>query len=575
MNEPLASTPDAAVSIRRALLHPHTRVGGGVNSDLPIDIMLLLRHRPGSTLPSPGEMGEIDPRRRRYLTHEDFAEIHGADPADLEVVRAFAAAHDLRVESESLARRTVRLSGTAERVGRAFGVDLVWLDHLSAGNVGHLHDITLPAELVDRVEWIFGFDDRSIGSPKSRFRTKPAHHVVSVDELMHYYDFPEAYDGSGECIGVIELGGGYLRSDIDQFFAGSPGGPPEILDDGVNSPGGSPIVDMEVTMDIQIAGSAAPGARLVVYFGSGSSVDNWYEVLARAIHDRVNRPSVLTISWSAAEATGWTAEEVGKLSVLFQEAALLGITICVGSGDSGTTFPNGTGPFSAPPTTEFPASDPHVLACGGTALQMHGSRIAHEVVWNSLAETFVESSQTSQGHAVEIAGNGGASGGGVSMYFERPSYQADASVPSRICSTFGPSGLGPPELFRGRGVPDVAASASLDTGYSIRFQGADVVGGGTSASAPLWAGLVARLNQALGCRLGFFNPLLYRMQSDGNGSAFRQVRHGNNGGYTVDPADWWNPCVGLGTPRGSALLEALLGAPATTAAEGAAEPGAT
>jgi kumamolisin len=147
-----------------------------------------------------------------------------------------------------------------------------------------------------------------------------------------------------------------------------------------------------------------------------------------------------------------------------------------------------------------------------------------------------------------LASNEGATGGGVSRTFPLPDYQASAQVP-----------VHPETKFTGRGVPDVAGDADPVTGYQVRVDGKNMVIGGTSAVAPLWAGLIAVINQQLGKPVGFVQPALYRIGTP----AFRDITTGNNGGYQA--SNNWDPCTGLGSPNGAALLKALQG----TAAIGA------
>jgi kumamolisin len=170
---------------------------------------------------------------------------------------------------------------------------------------------------------------------------------------------------------------------------------------------------------------------------------------------------------------------------------------------------------------DFPASSPYALACGGTTLAGSGSKISSEVVWN------------------ELANNEGATGGGVSIEYALPSYQANAGVP--------PQG---DTKFVGRGVPDVCGDADPSSGYNVRVDGKNQVIGGTSAVAPLWAALIAIINQQLGKPVGFVNPVLYTLKS-----GFRDITSGNNNGYSAGRG--WDACTGLGSPNGAALLKAL------------------
>ena len=165
-----------------------------------------------------------------------------------------------------------------------------------------------------------------------------------------------------------------------------------------------------------------------------------------------------------------------------------------------------------------------MIGCGGTKLALSGNSISSEVAWNQLAQ------------------NEGATGGGVSEVFALPSFQSSARVPKA------------PNGFVGRGVPDVSADADPASGYLVLVDGASTVIGGTSAAAPLWAGLFARINQSIGKPAGYLNPLIYPAAAE---KTFRDITSGTNGGYSAAPG--WDPCTGLGSPNGSALLAALKG----------------
>jgi kumamolisin len=181
----------------------------------------------------------------------------------------------------------------------------------------------------------------------------------------------------------------------------------------------------------------------------------------------------------------------------FQAAATLGVTVCCAAGDNGS----GDGESDGLAHVDFPASSPFALACGGTKLTASGTMITSEVVWNEGPES--------------------ATGGGVSSVFSLPSYQSAAHVPPSA----NPGG------GMGRGVPDVAGDADPVTGYQVRVDGQAFVIGGTSAVAPLWAGLIALMNQQLGHPVGFLNPLLYGSLA-GRG-LFHDITSGNNGAYTA------------------------------------------
>jgi kumamolisin len=276
-------------------------------------------------------------------------------------------------------------------------------------------------------------------------------------------------------------------------------------------------------LDIEIAGAVAPGASIAVYFAPNSE-QGFIDAISTAVHDSVNKPSVISISWGATESE-WTAQGLAAMDQAFQDAAALGVTVCCASGDAGSSDQN---PQNGTPDglahADFPAASPYVLACGGTRLIASNGAIESETVWNENAQS-------------------GATGGGVSDVFDLPAWQQGAGVPRSV----NPGGR------IGRGVPDVAGNASQATGYRVRVDFLTFVVGGTSAVSPLWAGLVARFNQRLGTPVGWLNPMLYGPVA-GSG-AFRDITEGNNGAYAANGG--WDACTGWGSPVGSKLLKVL------------------
>jgi kumamolisin len=287
------------------------------------------------------------------------------------------------------------------------------------------------------------------------------------------------------------------------------------VDGGANAPGKDQNADGEVMLDIEVVGAVAPGAKIAVYFAPNTD-QGFIDALSTAVHDTTHKPSVVSISWGQSE-DAWSSQARTQMEQILTEAAALGVTVTVASGDNGSADSVTDGSQHV----DFPASAPHALACGGTSLQLSGQSISSETVWNDTG--------------------GGATGGGVSRQFPLPSYQASAKVPTNVDTKSA-----------GRGVPDVCGDADPQTGYQIRVDGSDEVIGGTSAVAPLWAGLIARLNQQLGAPLGFAQPRLYPLLGSGS---FHDIRQGSNGSYSAGPG--WDACTGLGSPDGTALAAAL------------------
>jgi kumamolisin len=388
--------------------------------------------------------------------------------------------------------------------------------------------IYLPASLIDSVVAVLGLDNRPQAKPHFRIRQP---NTVSTSytpvQVAQAYKFPANATGTGQTIGIIELGGGYRQTDLTAYFKTLGLVAPTIaavsVDSGKNSPSNANGADGEVMLDIEVSASVAPGSKVAVYFAPNTD-QGFIDAISTAVHDTTNKPSVISISWGGPESS-WTQQSLAALDAACQSAAALGITITVAVGDNGSSD-GGTGN-----NVDFPASSPHVLACGGTVLLADGANIVSETVWN------------------ETASNEGATGGGVSTVFALPTWQAKSNVPAPSTNTGG------------RGVPDVAGDADPTTGYNIRVDGQTIVIGGTSAVAPLWAGLIAVANQQLGTTVGFIQPAIYAAKS---ASAFNDVTQGNNGAFSAGPG--WDACTGLGSPIANKLIPLLAPAGASSKA---------
>ena len=481
---------------------------------------------------------------KERLTHAQYRQRHAADPDAVKLVRAFAKEFGLTVAPDTPGpeRRTVKLTGTTAAMQKAFGVTLV--NKILDGTTYRVREgsITLPSELVGPVVAVLGLDNRPQAQPHFRVLGEAGNltarvaqgggfaspHAGSANtsftppQIAALYQFPPKASAAGQTIGIIELGGGYRTADITAYFKSlgqkTPNVSAVLVDGGKNAPTNANSADGEVMLDIEVAAAVAPGANIVVYFTPNTD-QGFIDAIATAIHDTKNKPSVISISWGAAEA-GWTAQSMAALDAACQSAAALGITITVAAGDNGSTDNVSGGQNHV----DFPASSPHVLACGGTKLEGSGNTITSEVVWN------------------ELANNEGATGGGVSNVFPLPSWQSGAGVPKPT----NPAG--------GRGVPDVAGDADPASGYVIRVDGKSMVIGGTSAVAPLWAGLIAVANAQNGKSAGFIQPAIYAAKGK---AAFNDITSGTN--YSGTPIGFkagpgWDACTGLGSPIGTKLI---------------------
>lgn len=484
-------------------------------ADELVELTLVLRRK--------GASGAQEAFTGQTLSAEQHEATHGADPDDIERAEIFLSAHHLTVTSVHAASRTVSVRGTLSRLAEIFGASLQLRrtgTKVFRSRQGYLH---LPAELYGIVTGIFGFDTRPVAQSSRKFRqlTNPEG-TFTPKEVAEAYEFPTA-TGKGQTIGIIELGGGFRYSDLHKYWESLGYGDVRCtavsVQGGMNTPTGSPdSADGEVVLDIEVAGGVAPSVKMAVYFTPNTD-QGFLAAINAAIHDRVRKPSVISISWGSAEAS-WNPQSLTAFNQAFEDAAMLGITVCAAAGDNGSS----DGSSDGSPNVDFPASSPYVLACGGTSLVAAGSKISSETVWN-------DSSTES------------ATGGGISTYFAAPAYQARLDLPANAGGS----------SFRGRGVPDVAGVADPNTGYVTLVDGGWGVVGGTSAVAPMWAGLIALVNEERGKPVGFLHPALYSTVVSHR--ALHDITEGNNGSYFAKPG--WDACTGLGSPIGKLIVKAL------------------
>jgi kumamolisin len=542
---------------------PGARRTGDVPPGDEIRLSIVVRRQPGGAekvlqAAGPGEPPESGDERRRRLAGEA-----GADEADLERVVRYVTDAGMRVESASTATRTVVVRATAAQASAAFGVSLGRYETGGLAYRGREGGVHLPAGLAGVVQAVLGLDNRPqarahlklggalrdaelpapAAGPASMLPALPARVAAAASlrpqpqpmwamQVARLYAFPTGVDGSGETIAIIELGGGFTADELTTYFARAGVPVPQVEAVGVgsdaNDPGVDTVSDTEVLLDIEVAGAVAPGARIAVYFGDTSD-RGFYDALLAAVHDSQRSPSVVSVSWGGPE-DGWTGQARDAIDGVLLDAAALGITVLAAAGDHGAGDAFGDGMAHV----DFPASSPHVIGCGGTTLYLDGGQPA-EVAWND--------------------GDGWATGGGVSDVYDPPPWQ-DVMLPASLSATGRP----------GRGVPDVAGNADNASGYVIFADGGWQTVGGTSAVAPLYAGLMALVNQGLGHPAGPLLPTLYAIPPGAATPVFRDSTVGNNSvpdsqfgpaisGYQAAPG--WDACTGLGSIDGAALLQQL------------------
>jgi kumamolisin len=525
------------------------RIVGRANPHAPIQITVEVKPEKDTLAEFVGEVVHLQSRDRKVLSRDDYASNYGASASDLQKVERFGVNHGLAVVpdmaaritgSSRRARRTVELRGSIGAVSRAFGVRLYQFQGRNGPFRGYTGTLKIPTAMNGVIRNVLGIDNRIQAVPHTRMFPQmggfasPGLRAFSADQVAKLYGFPTGVTGKGQVVALIELGGGYWRSDLKKYFKrlGLPA--PRIsnvpISGGQNAPTGNPNDpnDDEVNLDIQVLGAVAPGAKIVVYFAPPSS-RGFLRAVHAAIHDNVNKPSVISISWGQAEAS-WRAADMVSFDTAFQAATAMGITVCCAAGDGGSN--DGVSPgYTA--NVDFPGSSWFVTSCGGTRMESNdGKVVSKEVVWND-------------------GRRGGGTGGGFSEFFALPPYQSSLSLP--------PSAN--PGAKLGRAVPDISGNADPRTGYKVRVDGADITVGGTSAVAPLMAGLVALMNEGLQRQVGFLNNMLYT-QVAGKAGALRAITVGNNdttalvGGY--EAGGGWNACTGLGAPaNGSLIMDAI------------------
>jgi len=531
-----------------------SRAIGPANPDAVFDVTLKLRRRaqpPDSALTSSAP-----------LTREELAAQYGATPGDIDAVTKAFAKFGLKPVETNAATRTVVLSGRTQDMEAAFDTKLFHYEHEQGDFRGRVGEISVPNEVANIVEGVFGLDERRVAL---RRRRHPAERVVTSRvtaaaahipsswytpaQLAKHYKFPEG-DGSGQVIGILEFGGGFFPNDLQSFCqltstpvptvkAVSVDGTPTSAKDGAEG---------EVMLDVEVVAGVCPKATIVVYFAHWSE-RGWLNVLDAVMTDKQNNPGIISISWGAPEDTDiWTLAGIRQVEQSFKDAAMLGVTVCVAAGDDGS----GDGYQDGHAHADFPACSEYVLAVGGTTIT--SKTAPSDVVW------FEHNG---------VRPKGGSTGGGVSAVIPRPAWQSGIHIKSVN-----------PRAIVGRCIPDISANADWDVSpYLLVVDGGAEPNGGTSAATPLTASLVALLNAKLGKRLGYLTPKLYETVAGGSQTVGQagctDVTTGNNttahaGGYSATAG--YDAVSGWGTPNGLSLLAALT-SPVASAHTMATTPG--
>jgi kumamolisin len=504
-----------------------------------LTVTLMLRRHQGHTQVKPEE---VIARPSSRPTREAFTKARGAAQSEIDAVVNFAKEAGLQVVDADAARRSVIVHGSAAAISKAFAVQLNNYEYARGTYRSHDGPVNVPASIADYVQAVVGLTNREVeakhwsatSAVQQRAQADPPNTVaLTPAQVANLYNFP-AGDGANQTIGLYEMkigrtAAGYSKSDIEGTMKALGNLPmPNIIDVPVDGEKNSGKSDGETGLDITVAAAIAPKATIAVYF-AGAQVQNMIHALQMMILPKAGEPtpSIISISygWGPDDpgTPNFSPSEYAQFTSIFEDASTNKITVFVSSGDSGAYVESTT-----QAQTSYPASDIWVTACGGTTIGNINGSSFDEWVWN----------------------DDGATGGGVSARFAVPQYQAAAAIPKR-------TGTG----TAGRGVPDIAGNASPYSGYPQVLNGKPPQPiGGTSAVAPLYAGLMARINSNLGSPAGFLNTTLYSLPA----AAFRHIAGppgpANNSfnGVTGYPAGaGWNACTGLGSVNGQALQAAL------------------
>lgn len=454
------------------------------------------------------KLGATPPLDRAYADRKTLREQTDADQADVERLRTHLAG--LGIEIVESHWRSLTVHGPIDRLIEAFGATVaVFLDGNGERFRHRSEALNVPSEIVSIVRAVFGLHQ---WPRSSRLGSLQRHSTpLSASDVSRRYDFPDA-DGSGQTVGVLQFRGELKVEDFDRCMQAQGSAPAHPIvkrvDDAALQHEIQTTKDLEAALDSQIVGALAPGARIVIYQAPDDE-RGFLDAVRTALFDEEFKPSILSISYGWPEFL-WTPAALDVLDELFIVASLLGVSVFCSSGDNGAELD-----YDGKPHVLAPASSPFVHACGATTILSDQS----EQAWEK-------------------------TGGGFSARFDVPSWQ-DGVKPVAAEN----------KADEGRGVPDVAAQEL--PGYRVFLDGVELAMGGTSAVAPMWAALAARLNQRLGAPIGLFSPLLYASAE----KSLRDVVGGSNGRYQACAG--WNPCTGLGVPIGSSI-EAVLRAPRTS-----------
>lgn len=462
------------------------------------------------------------------------------------LIQEFATFYNLEIVRINEVLGLIKMQGLAKDVEKAFKVDLHFhsIEDLRKAENQKIRSYVGPLFIPKKIHW---FVDAVIGLSKVPFKhqalvNNPIEHANTqatghaADWFAEHYNYPSKYNGKGQSIGIISCGGSFSQSELDKYYKKvkiEVTNPVKVVSVGgiIRKPTEWQH-DYEINTDIQVAQGAAPGAQLVVY-NTENSLDGFVEAIELICKNKKG-PKIITYSWASSE-NAHSKKGIQAIERVLQLATLVyDISIIVCTGDMGSTNEEENNP-KTPLMPTYPATSNWVTACGGTMFKSDKKGKTKEVVWQS---SFLYKPSIKNG-----------SGGGFSYYLQKPPYQIDAISVKKY----------PKKYADKRGIPDIAAYADVAVGsiaYLIMVDGNEMMTGGTSSSTPLWAALIARINQSSKSGpIGFLNPWLYKMKANGINS----ITKGSNS-MPDGPINWkaqksWDPCTGLGIPDGEKMVK--------------------
>lgn len=524
--------------------NPETRleilVGLNLRDEAELDSLLLKQQDPNA------------PEYQQFLSVDEFVLRHSPDAHDVDQVVRYLTSQGLKIKSVPKNRLLIHAEGTVSQLEKAFNVTINQYSASGVVNTSNMganpadstaapvvyysndRDPSVPVHLQNVVQSVIGLNTYAQFQSRIAKTRAPAPRVAqsphSPQDIATAYNFPNSnnravtgdtnasgkvYNGKGVKV-AIATAYGYDQQDIDAYWlkhgivrTG------KLTNTYIN--GTSTKFEEETTLDLQLLSSQIPEADVLMYIASNPSFLTFALTFNQVAID--NEASVMSVSWGLCEkGTGWLMMKTENM--VFKQAAAQGIALFVSSGDDGAyDCPAKPKDKTLKWAVDYPSSNPHFTAVGGTSLSVddHGVRTA-EPAWSG-------------------------SGGGISDHWKRPKWQVGANLPAGDM----------------RASSDVALNADPNTGYSFYFQGRWSRIGGTSASAPTMAALWGLSIEAAGKRVGAANPYLYRLGNSADyGKHFYDVTKGNNGagqgpGYKAGTS--WDHPTGWGAPDGAALVE--------------------